>query len=178
MLFEQKRFTAQTLVSASTAAAVVVGAVSIPFADSLILVPLETALAKGILKIYDVEITGDLITSIVGSTVITSVAKTVLSSLKTIPNLGASIINGVVAGCFVAALGEAVILLAENIYSGKIKQDDLNAVSDFITEKLVNSRITGSIVKFFKDNSDKLQGKSASDIFKIFMESMKGLGKN
>ena len=72
MILEQKRFTANALVTGATAAAIVVGAAPVPFADSLILVPLETGLTKGILKVYGVEFTGELITSIVGSTAITN----------------------------------------------------------------------------------------------------------
>lgn len=173
MVLEQKRYTANALTAGATTAGIVVGAVPIPFTDSLILVPLETALTKGILKIYGVEISGDLVTSIVSSAAITNIAKATLSSLKAVPNVAASVLNAVVAGFFVAALGEAVIALAEGIYTGKIEKEKLDAVVEFVTDKLANNAVLGFVVKFFENNADKVKGKSAKEIVQMIEKSKK-----
>ena len=173
MILEQKRFTANTLVTGATAAGVLVGAVPISFADSLILVPLETALAKGILNAYKIEFTGELITSIVSSTAITNVAKAALSSLKAIPNIAGSVLNAVVAGFFVAALGESVIALSEAIYLGKVDVNKVDTAVKYVSDQLKNNAILGSVVKYIEDNAEKLQGKSAKEIFNIVKESNK-----
>lgn len=173
MILEQKRFTANTLVTGATAAGVLVGAVPISFADSLILVPLETALAKGILNAYKIEFTGELITSIVSSAAITNVAKAALSSLKAIPNIAGSVLNAVVAGFFVAALGESVIALSEAIYLGKVDVNKVDTAVKYVSDQLKNNAILGSVVKYIEDNAEKLQGKSAKEIFNIVKESNK-----
>ena len=181
MILEQKRFTANALVTGATAAAIVVGAVPVPFADSLILVPLETGLTKGILKVYGVEFTGELITSIVGSTAITNVARAALSALKTIPNNAGSVLNAVVAGFFVAALGEAVIALSEALYTGKIDREKISSAVDFVSDKLSGNPALSAGVKYLESHSDKLQGKSAKEIFgsvqKALTEAAKSLKK-
>lgn len=181
MILEQKRFTANALVTGATAAAIVVGAVPVPFADSLILVPLETGLTKGILKVYGVEFTGELITSIVGSTAITNVARAALSALKTIPNIAGSVLNAVVAGFFVAALGEAVIALSEALYTGKIDREKISSAVDFVSNKLSSNPALSAGVKYLASHSDKLQGQSAKEIFgsvqKALTEAAKSLKK-
>lgn len=173
MILEQKRFTANTLVTGATAAGVLVGAVPISFADSLILVPLETALTKGILNAYKIEFTGELITSIVSSAAITNVAKAALSSLKAIPNIAGSVLNAVVAGFFVAALGESVIALSEAIYLGKVDVNKVDTAVKYVSDQLKNNAILGSVVKYIEDNAEKLQGKSAKEIFNMVKESNK-----
>ena len=181
MILEQKRFTANALVTGATAAAIVVGAAPVPFADSLILVPLETGLTKGILKVYGVEFTGELITSIVGSTAITNVARAALSALKTIPNIAGSVLNAVVAGFFVAALGEAVIALSEALYTGKIDREKISSAVDFMSNKLSSNPALSAGVKYLASHSDKLQGQSAKEIFgsvqKALTEAAKSLKK-
>ena len=181
MILEQKRFTANALVTGATAAAIVVGAAPVPFADSLILVPLETGLTKGILKVYGVEFTGELITSIVGSTAITNVARAALSALKTIPNIAGSVLNAVVAGFFVAALGEAVIALSEALYTGKVDREKISSAVDFVSDKLASNPALGAGVKYLESHSDKLQGQSAKEIFgsvqKALTEAAKSLKK-
>lgn len=173
MVLEQKRFTAQAIVTGATTAGVVVGAVPIPFADSLILVPLETALTKSILKVYNIDFSGELVTSIVGSAVITNIAKTALSSLKAIPNIAGSVLNAVVAGFFVAVLGETVTALSEAIYNGKIDVNKIDEVVNFMSNKLKDNAILGSVVNYIENNAEKLQGKSAKEIFKIVDKSIK-----
>jgi len=173
MILEQKRFTANTLTAGATTAGVVVGAAPISFADSLILVPLETALTKGIFKIYGMDFSGDLVTAVIGSTAITNVAKTAVSTLKTIPNIAGNVLNAVVAGFFVGAIGEAVIALSEAIYLGKVDKDKIDNIVEFVSDKLKNNAVLAFVVSYIEKNADKLQGKSAKEIFGIIDKAVK-----
>lgn len=173
MILEQKRFTANALVAGATSGAVVVGAAPISFADSLILVPLETGLTKGIFKLYEVDFSGELITAVIGSAAITNIAKTAIGALKSIPNIAGSVLNAVVAGFFVGALGESIIALSEAIYLGKIDKDKIDNVVEFVTEKLKSNAVLASVIKFIEQNSDKLMGKSAKEIFKTVDKAVK-----
>lgn len=172
---EQRRFTANGLVAAAAAAGVVVGAIpTMPVADSAILVPLETGMTKGILKTYDIGATGDLLGAVVGSAAITNVAKAAVSSLKTIPNVAGSVINAVVAGVFVTAIGEAVISLSEAINGGKIDKDQLDLVSNFLGNQLTDNRTIGPSVRYINDNAEKFKDKSAKQIFEMLTKAVRG----
>ena len=151
----------------------VVGAAPISFADSLILVPLETALTKGIFKIYGIGFSGDLVTAVIGSTAITNVANTAVSTLKTIPNIAGNVLNAVVAGFFVGAIGEAVIALSEAIYLGKVDKDKIDNIVEFVSDKLRNNAVLAFVVSYIEKNADKLQGKSAKEIFRIIDNAVK-----
>jgi len=159
MVLEQKRFTANVMVAGATASAVVVGAIPLSFADSLLLVPLETGMTKGIFKIYGVEFSSDLVSAIVGSALITNVAKAGLAQLKTVPNIAASVINAVVAGLFVGALGEAVIAVSESIYRGDLDPTKIDDIVNFIVDKIKNNPIIGAGIAYIETNADKLKGK-------------------
>ena len=172
MILEQKRFTANAVVAGATTLAAVTGAVPIPFPDSMILVPLETALAKGVLKIYKIDFSGELITAIIGSTVITNVAKTALNALKAIPIAGA-VLNAVVAGFFVGALGESFIALSESIYQGKIDNNEIEKIVDFISQKIKTNPVFGFAIKYLEENADKFIGKSPKEITKAINDAIK-----
>ena len=165
MVLEQKRFTANALVAGAAASAVVVGAVPLSFADSLLLVPLETGMTKGIFKVYGVNFSSDLVSAIVGSALITNIAKAALAQLKTIPNLAASVINAVVAGLFVGALGEAVIAVSESIYRGNLDPAKIDEIVNFISDKIKNNPMIGAAVSYLETNADKLKGKDGKAAF-------------
>lgn len=169
MVLEQKRFTANTATIGATTSAVVVGAIPIPYPDAAILVPLETGLTKLIFKIYGVEYSGELVTGIVGSTVITQVAKSIV---KSIPIAGAAV-NGVVAGAIVFALGEGIIAASEAIYTGKLDPSKMNEIIDFIGVKVKDNPIVGATISFFEKNADKIQDKDPKEIFDSIRKSMK-----
>lgn len=172
MILEQKRFTANALVAGATTAAAVTGAAPTPFPDSVILVPLETGLAKGVLKIYNIDFSGELITAIIGSTVITNIAKAALNVLKAVPIAG-NVLNAVVAGFFVGALGEAMIGLSESIYLGKIKVDDIDKIVEFVSDKIKTNAVFGFAIEYLEKNADKFIGKSAKEITKTINDAIK-----
>lgn len=177
MVIEQRRFTANMLTAGATAAAAIIGAVPVPFADSLVLVPLEIGLTKGIFKAYKVDFSGELVTGIVGSTAITNIAKAALSALKAVPIAG-SVLNAVVAGFFVAALGESEILLSENICSGKLDVSKVDSAIEFIGEKLRDNAALGFAVRYLEDNAKELSGKSAKEISERIGSALKKQNKN
>lgn len=172
LVLQQKRYTANIFTSGATITAIAVGATPIPFADSLILVPLETGLAKKILKIYDIDFNGDLIAAIIGSTAITNIAKAVISSLKAVPIAG-QIINAVVAGFFVEALGESLIALSEAIYTKKINKEKIDEIVTFLTDKLKSNALMNAAIKYIEENSDKFSEKSAKEIFSSVSNAVK-----
>lgn len=169
MVLEQKRFTANTATVGATTSAVVVGAIPIPYPDAVILVPLETGFTKLIFKIYGVEYSGQLVTGIVGSTTITQVAKSIV---KAIPVAGA-VVNGVVAGAIVFALGESVIAASEAIYTGKLDPSKINGIIEFVGAKIKDNPIVGATISYLEKNADKIQDKSPKEIFDDILKTMK-----
>ena len=168
MVLEQKRFTANSIVVGYTTSAAVIGAVPVPFPDSVILIPLETGLTKLIFKVYRIDYSLELVTGIVGSTIITTVAKSIL---KAIPIAG-SVANGVVAGAIVFALGDAVIAASEAIYSGEIDPSKINKIVEFVSDKIKNSAIVGATIAYFEEHADKLKDKKPKEIFEDIKKSI------
>lgn len=119
----RKRVLAHSVVGAVTAAAVVVGAVPIPFSDAALLAPLELGMLNSLAGIYGInkdEKSKNLLNSIVEVGTVGVVAKGAISALKAIPGLsiGVAAINAVIAGSIVAALGEGAVYVFEQIYLG------------------------------------------------------------
>lgn len=140
-ILNRKRAMAHSLVGVATAAGVATGAISPPFSDAVILVPVEMAETKAISKIYGInkeDKSKEILEHIVGAGTVSVAAKAAIGALKLIPgiNIAASVLNAIVAGCFVAALGEASIYIFEQIYLGKKSMDDYDWINKFIESKL------------------------------------------
>ena len=140
-ILNRKRFLAQSVVTASTAAGVVVGAVPIPFSDAVLLTPAEIAEVNAIAKIYGIgknEDSKQFLNSIVEVGTVGTAAKALISALKAVPgiNLGASVINAVIAGVIVAALGEGSTYAFEQVYLGNKTVADIDWVKKIIESKL------------------------------------------
>ncbi len=139
----RRRYLAQGVVGVATTSAVVVGAVPIPVADALILSPLELAEVNSIARIYGVkndEKSKQLFNSIVEVGTVSAAARALISALKSIPgiNIGASVLNAVIAGSIVAALGEGTVYIFEQIYLGKKTFQDVDWVKKVLESKLSN----------------------------------------
>ncbi|HZK42004.1 MAG TPA: GTPase, partial [Clostridia bacterium] len=118
---KRKRAMAHSVVGIATAAGVVVGAVPIPFADALILGPVEVTEINALAKIYEIgkgENAKMFLNSIIEAGTVGAAAKAAVSALKAIPglNLGLAVVNSIVAGGIVAAMGEAAIHAFEQVY--------------------------------------------------------------
>lgn len=172
MALEQKRFTANMVVGTAVTSATVIGAVPIGFEDALLLVPLETAMIKGIFKVYNVKFSNDLVATIIGSSAITNVAKMIVEPLKALPIAG-SVVNGAVAGAVVLALGESVIATAYAICTGKIDSNKFEEIQKFIEKKLKESKISGEVISFMTDNMKELKDKNAKEVLVAFLDFKK-----
>jgi hypothetical protein len=131
-------------------------------------------MTKAVFKIYGVEFSNDLVSAIVGSALIANIAKAALAQLKAIPNIAASVLNAVVAGLFVGALGEAVIAISENIYRGNLDPTKIDDIVNFISEKMKNNPIIGAAISYLIANANKLKDK---DVKTAFNEIQKAVAK-
>jgi uncharacterized protein (DUF697 family)/GTP-binding protein EngB required for normal cell division len=172
----RKRSFAHSVVGAATLAGVVVGAVPVPFSDALILGPTEFAMVSAIAGVYQInkdEQLKQLINTMIEAGTIGIAAKTALSALKAVPgiNIAASAANAVVAGVFIALLGEVSIYIFEQIYLGEKSIADLDWVEKIIEGKFSNQFFEKLNEAFMKigDNDDKQS--IAQTIVKLFFTS-------
>lgn len=174
----RRRYLAQGVVGVSTTSAVVVGAVPIPVADALILSPLELAEVNAIARIYGVkndEKSKQLFNSIVEVGTVSAAARALISALKSIPglNIGASVLNAVIAGSIVAALGEGTIYIFEQIYLGKKSFQDIDWV-----KKVLESKLSTEVLEKTKKLLGMTDGElDAKKLAKMILDAIKGAKK-
>jgi len=142
----RKRVMSHSVIGAATMGATVVGAVPVPFPDAAILTPVEIAMVNGIAKVYDIgknEKSSQFINSIIEVGTVGMAAKAVLNSIKAIPgvNIAASALNAIVAGVFVASIGEGSKYLFEQVYLGEKTLDDIDWAKKIIEGKITNETI-------------------------------------
>ena len=171
MVLNQKRFTAQGIITAASAAAVGIALVPLPslITDSTLLIPLEVKLTKSIFKVYDVKYSEGIIDKVVGGVAITLVAKQIVQA---IPLVGI-VANAVVAGTVVFALGEAITATSELIYCGKLDPEKIDEVIDTINSKLKGSAIIGAAAIYYDSNKDKIKDKNPKEIINGIIKSYK-----
>ncbi len=160
----RKRALAHGIVGVSAAAGVVVGAVPIPIADALILSPIEVAEINALSRIYGIaknDASKQFFNSIVEVGTVSTAARMVISALKAIPgiNIGASVLNALIAGSIITALGEGTIYAFEQVYLGKKSIADIDWV-----KKVIESKLSEQLVERIKtaagnlnEHSDKKQ---------------------
>lgn len=171
-----KRNNANILVVTATSGAGVVGAVPIPFADSLILTPLQIGMIKGIMRIFDFKGEDDsynkIAETLIGGGVVTIGAKTIISSLKAIPglNLAAYIINMIVASVITAVLGEITIKIMEKITKGELDPSNLEWMRKFAENEFMK-RVGKYIEKIGKSAEPKDSKNIEKVIANILTES-------
>lgn len=160
-ILTRKRAFAHSVAIAATAGGVAIGAIPIPFADAAILTPLETAEINTLASIYGInknEKSKVFINSIVEVGTVSAAAKAAISALKLIPgiNIGASVLNAIIAGCIVAAIGEGSIFAFEQVYLGHKTLDDIAWVKQIIESKLASGFVekVQSAVEAIGDNTD------------------------
>lgn len=150
----RKRMLAHGIVGTATAGAVVVGAVPISFPDALILSPIEVGELNALAYIYGIkndDAAKKFLNTIIDVGTVGAAAKAAISALKAIPgiNLGASVLNAIIAGSIVAALGEGSVYAFEQVYLGKKSVEDIDWV-----RKVMESKLSG---KFIEKVTDILQ---------------------
>lgn len=158
----RKRLLAHGMVGAATAGGAAIGAIPIPIADTALLSPLEESVINAVSRIYEIKDTEEsrnFINLIVEVGVAGLAAKGALSALKAIPgvNIAAEVLNAVVAGGFVAAIGEASIYMFEKIYLGEKTLSDLDWAS-----KIIESRLSNDFIEKITDAAKELAAGSSN----------------
>ena len=159
----RKNALSQGLIASATLGGIAVGAIPIPFADAAILSPVEVGLVNGLASIYEIgknEKSNNFINSIINVGTVSVVAKGALSAIKAIPgiNIAASALNAIIAGLFVATIGETSKYLFEQVYLGEKTVEDI----DWAT-KILESKLTNEMVDKFNKVVSKLNGKYDKD---------------
>ena len=171
---KRKKALAQGIVGTATTAGSVIGAIPISVADAPLLSGIEAGEITALARLYEIpkgEKSKQLMGTIIEAGTASAAAKGAISVLKSIPgvNLVAGVLNAVIAGCFVAAIGEASIYIFEQVYLGKKTAEDIDWVTKVIESKLSTEFIEGatSVIKKVTDKTDqKTIGKCIMEMFK------------
>lgn len=171
---KRKKALAQGIVGTATTAGSVIGAIPISVADAPLLSGIEAGEITALARLYGIpkgEKSKQLMGTIIEAGTASAAAKGAISVLKSIPgvNLVAGVLNAVIAGCFVAAIGEASIYIFEQVYLGKKTAEDIDWVTKVIESKLSTELIEGatSVIKKVTDKTDqKTIGKYIMEMFK------------
>lgn len=170
---KRKKALAQSIVAVTTTAAVTVGAIPVPFADALILTPIEVGQINALARLYEInkdEQSKQFFNSIVEVGTVSVAAKTAISALKAIPgiNIGASVLNAIMAGAIVAAIGEGSIYVFEKIYTGEKSVEDIDWVKNVMESELSSQfieNVTVIVEQIVKSGNTKNIGKLISSLF-------------
>lgn len=173
----RKRHLAQGIVGVATTSGIVVGAVPISIADALILTPLEIAEINAIAKVYGVkndEQSKQFFNSIIEVGTVSTAAKTAIAALKNIPgiNIGASVLNAIIAGSIVAALGEGTIYAFEQIYLGKKSFEDIDWVTKLLESKL-SIEFVDKVKTIITEAGDKIDSKTIAKLISSLFNNAK-----
>ena len=171
---KRKKALAQGIVGTATTAGSVIGAIPISVADAPLLSGIEAGEITALARLYEIpkgEKSKQLMGTIIEAGTASAAAKGAISVLKSIPgvNLVAGVLNAVIAGCFVATIGEASIYIFEQVYLGKKTAEDIDWVTKVIESKLSTELIEGatSVIKKVTDKTDqKTIGKYIMEMFK------------
>lgn len=173
-VLHRKKALAQGVVGTAIVSGITIGAVPIPIADAAILSPIEVAEVNAIAHIYGLhkdEKSKQFLNSIVQVGTASVVAKTAISALKAIPgiNLAASVLNAVIAGSIVGAIGEGSIYAFEKIYLGEKSLDDIDWVKQVMESKLASQfveKVKEALEKVVKSGDPKGIAKIISELFR------------
>lgn len=170
----RKRAMVHGVTGISNTAAVVVGAVPVPFPDALILTPMEVATVNSIARIYGIkknEESKQFFNSIIEVGTVSAAAKAAINALKAIPgiNLGASALNAIIAGSIVVVLGESTIYVFEQVYLGEKSLADIDWLNKVMESKLSSQfieKVKIIIEKVNHDTDKDTIGQIIIDVFK------------
>lgn len=130
---KSKKKRAQAAVAAAVTAAFGEGFAPVPFADAAMLIPTQITMIATITAIFGLDINKSILTSFVTSALgtggATVLGRTVATNLlKLVPGAGTvagGVISGATAGLITTALGEAYIVLMEQLWLGQLAPEDL-----------------------------------------------------
>ena len=94
-------------------------------------------------------------------------AKASISAIKAIPgiNIAAAALNAVIAGVFVAIIGETSKYLFEQVYTGKRTLEDIDWAQKILESKLTNEALE-KVNKLLGSVSDKTDVKEITELVK------------
>jgi len=143
----RKRALAQGVVGVSTTSAVALGAVPKPLSDALILAPIELAQISALARIFQInknENFKELIDSIIEIGTVSVGAKTVISSINANAkiNITGNVMNAIISGAIVAAIGEGSIYVFDKIYTGEKSVEDIEWV-----KKVIESNFSSQFIE-------------------------------
>ena len=138
---KRKRAMARGIIGAFTVAGTTATVVPVPVADALMLSPIEVAEINTLATLYEIkksESSKKFFDTIVEVGTVSMAARGAISALKLVPgiNLAAGVVNAVIAGSFVAAIGQGSAYAFEQVYLGKKSIDDLDWVQKLIEAAL------------------------------------------
>lgn len=159
-IFIRKRALSHSIVTGATAVGVTVGAIN-KSGDAKLLAPVELAELRAIASVYGIkksEHSKKLLDSMVEVGTVSTAAKAMINALQMIPgvNIASNILDAVIAGVVVAALGEGAIYVFEQIYLGNKSVNDIDWVKKIIETKLTFKMVEKirPILEKLKDTSD------------------------
>lgn len=172
---KRKKALAQSIVAVSTGAAVTVGTITIGFADALILSPIEVGQINALARLYGIDNSEEskrLIKSIVEVGTVSTAAKAVISALRGIPGIkiAPSMLDSIIAGAIVAAIGESSIYVFEKVYTGEKSVEDIEWVKKIMEAKLSPQfidKVIKIVEKIAKGGNAKDTGKLISSLLSI-----------
>ncbi|MBE6037962.1 MAG: DUF697 domain-containing protein [Anaerofustis stercorihominis] len=170
-ILKRKRVLAHGIVISLTSAGTAVGAVPIPMPDATILATLELSMVTALSNIYKIPKDENLFHNMIEIGTVSTAAKGLINALKTIPgiNLTAAMLNGIIAGLIILALGESSIYVFEQIYLGNKSASDLDWIKKIIESKFSIEYIEKA-KQAIESSKDILEGK---DIKGIILEISK-----
>lgn len=143
----RKQAMAKGVIGSFAAAGATVGALPIPVADALVLSPIEVAEINALASIYEIKKTDSskkFLDTIVEVGTVSVAAKAAISALKAIPgiNLAVGVVNAVIAGAIVTAIGQSSAYAFEQVYLGRKTTDDLDWI-----RKLIESALSSGFIE-------------------------------
>ena len=171
-ILSKLRSQANGTVSLATIGAGVVAAVPIPIPDAGILTAIETFEINSISKIYGItedENSKMFIKQIITAGTVGAFAKTILTALKASPlNIGATILNVIVATTITATLGQVSIVAFEQIYKGEKSIDDIDWI-----KKLLDNVNTNELIEKINNIATQIgEEKNPKEIASIIFDAI------
>ena len=135
--------------------------------------PIEVGQINALARLYEInkdEQSKQFFNSIVEVGTVSVAAKTAISALKAIPgiNIGASVLNAIMAGAIVAAIGEGSIYVFEKLYTGEKSVEDIDWVKNVMESELSSQfveNVTVVVEQIVKSGNTKNIGKLISSLF-------------
>lgn len=158
-VMKRNKALAQGIIAPCVAAGAVVGALPLPIADAVVLIPVEAAEINAIARLYRLDKRDEfqmLRDTIIDVGTVSAAAKGAIGVLKVIPgiNVAIEILNATVAASFVAALGEGCVYLFEQICLGKVDDTDLDEIRKYFERILQSQEFLNKVAEALKSLKD------------------------